>query len=101
MSRTVPHAPQTMLLQAPEWHAYVQAGRTASINANRLSILEAAGLFLDLTGQPASSELAAAGRALLEARDFSLWRDKLLSGQAVNNTEERAAWHTMLRAPAP
>src|SRR5690606_10009775 len=35
------------------------------------------------------------------ARSFTLYRDRLLSGQPINTTEERAAWHTMLRAPAP
>ena len=35
---------------------------------------------------------------LLEERGFDGWRDALLSGRVVNNTEERAAWHTALRA---
>lgn len=98
---TVPHTPTATLDQTPEWHAYLHAGRTATVDVKRLNILEAAGLYLDLTGQSASQTLTAAGRALLDARQFPLLRDKLLSGQAINNTEERAAWHTMLRAPAP
>jgi glucose-6-phosphate isomerase len=35
---------------------------------------------------------------LLEERGFDGWRDALLSGRIVNSTENRAAWHTALRA---
>src|SRR4029079_15483011 len=35
---------------------------------------------------------------LLEERGFDGWRDALLSGRTVNSTEDRAAWHTALRA---
>jgi glucose-6-phosphate isomerase len=35
---------------------------------------------------------------LAEQRDFDEWRAALLTGKAVNNTENRAAWHSALRA---
>ncbi len=35
---------------------------------------------------------------LAAERGLPAWRDALLSGQPVNNTENRAAWHTALRA---
>jgi glucose-6-phosphate isomerase len=38
---------------------------------------------------------------LAEERGFADWRERLLSGQEVNDTEKRAAWHTALRASAP
>jgi glucose-6-phosphate isomerase len=36
---------------------------------------------------------------LAEERGFAEWREALLTGKPVNNTENRAAWHTALRAP--
>ncbi|MBV8032963.1 MAG: glucose-6-phosphate isomerase [Betaproteobacteria bacterium] len=35
---------------------------------------------------------------LAEQRGFREWRQALFSGQAVNDTEDRAAWHTELRS---
>jgi glucose-6-phosphate isomerase len=35
---------------------------------------------------------------LAAERGFAEWREALLGGSAVNNTENRAAWHTALRA---
>lgn len=87
--------------QSAPWQAFIKAGQAASIRPERLNVLEAAGLSIDLTGQVSSPELTEARQALLKERGFDLWRDKLLSGQPVNNTEERGAWHTMLRAAAP
>ena len=40
-------------------------------------------------------------RHCLEARGFDRARKALLAGEHVNLTEDRAAWHTMLRAPDP
>jgi glucose-6-phosphate isomerase len=34
-------------------------------------------------------------------RGFAEWREALLTGKPVNNTENRPAWHTALRAPNP
>jgi len=35
---------------------------------------------------------------LADERGFAEWRDALLTGKPVNSTENRAAWHTALRA---
>ena len=35
---------------------------------------------------------------LAAERGFSEWREALLAGSAINSTENRAAWHTALRA---
>ncbi|PVY67850.1 glucose-6-phosphate isomerase [Pusillimonas noertemannii] len=87
--------------QTSEWEAFIKAGQSASVHPNDLRLFDAAGLALDFTGQVTSPLLIKSAEALLSARHFNLYRDKLLSGQSINNTEERAAWHTMLRAPAP
>ncbi len=89
------------LLQLPEWQQFAEAGKSAKVHAEEPYILTAAGLSVDLTGQVRSEALDAAGRALLEARGFARQRDQLLLGAPVNHTEDRAAWHTMLRAVAP
>jgi glucose-6-phosphate isomerase len=36
---------------------------------------------------------------LAEERGFAGWREALLEGKPVNNTENRAAWHSALRSP--
>src|SRR5262249_41265801 len=35
---------------------------------------------------------------LAAERGFAEWREALLAGKAINNTESRPAWHTALRA---
>ena len=101
VSRALSTVPQPILNEAPEWAAFIEAGRASVIHSTNLRILSGAGLSLDLTGQVTSAQLSEASQALLTARNFDLYRDQLLSGQSINTTEERAAWHTMLRAPAP
>src|SRR5690606_28841507 len=66
----------------------------------RLRVINAAGIDLDTSGQHASAELSDAAEALLAARNFDETRKQLLEGGIVNLTEERAAWHSALRAPA-
>ena len=36
---------------------------------------------------------------LAAERGFEQWREALLAGRTINNTENRAAWHTALRSP--
>src|SRR3546814_2347876 len=85
----------------PEWAAFEKAASSSSIHVHSLRVLNAAGIDLDISGQSSSHELTQAGEALLAARNFSQLRERLLSGGIANSTEERAAWHTALRAPAP
>lgn len=99
MNSPIPNLPS--LQQLPEWSRFAAAAKAASVHANNLCVLEAAGVSVDLTGQVASPELAAAGQALLLVRQFDQQRNTLLSGGIANVTENRAAWHTILRAPAP
>lgn len=88
------------LTALPEWAEFEHAARNAKIDPSRLAVINSAGIDLDISGQYASPALEQAGAALLEARDFNAQRDLLLEGGIVNVTEDRAAWHTALRAPA-
>ena len=38
---------------------------------------------------------------LAAERGFAEWREALLSGKPINNTENRPAWHTALRTSVP
>lgn len=93
-----PHAPLTEL---PQWQDYVNAIRTAPRTAPAPRIIEAGGLHIDLTAQTYSPEVVDAAIALLQARQFDRARQALFDGDKVNTTENRAAWHTQLRAPRP
>jgi glucose-6-phosphate isomerase len=94
-------ADQRPLASLPEWQAFEHAAARAPIDVHRLRVLGAAGLDVDISGQGWSPELQRAGAALLEARQFGPMRELLLDGGIVNITENRAAWHTALRAPDP
>src|SRR5690606_247836 len=85
----------------PEWQAFADAANQADVCLNQVRRLPAAGLHVDLSGQRYSPQLEEAAAQLLEARQFNEMRQGLLSGEVCNPTENRAAWHTALRAPAP
>lgn len=89
------------LSQMPEWLAYAKAVQSASFCADELRLIEAADLTLDLSAQITSPAMRAAGNELLNSRGFEQARVALLAGEHVNPTEDRAAWHTMLRASRP
>lgn len=91
----------TPLADIAAWKAFVEAALRADRKAGSLRVLEAAGLAVDLSMQAQSPELLAAGAALLAERDFGAWRERLLEGGIANCTENRAAWHTALRAEDP
>ncbi|MGB6242942.1 MAG: glucose-6-phosphate isomerase [Castellaniella sp.] len=87
------------LTELPEWKRFVVAAQTCPSQTDGLDLVEAPGLTLDASGQRHSPELLVAGQALLQARGFDEQRRRLLAGEVVNVTENRAAWHTALRAP--
>jgi glucose-6-phosphate isomerase len=58
----------------------------------------APGVRLDYSRQRVGAMTLRLLSRLLEERGFDGWRDALLSGRIVNDTENRAAWHTALRA---
>ena len=61
-------------------------------------VAEAAGLRYDYSFQRAGAMTLRLLANLAAERGLPAWRDALLSGQLVNNTENRAAWHSALRA---
>ena len=63
--------------------------------------VEAAGLRYDYSRQRLGALPLRLLAHLAEQRGIAEWRDALLCGKVVNSTENRAAWHTALRASSP
>src|SRR5216110_770777 len=63
--------------------------------------LEAAGVRYDYSRQRLGAITLRLLSHLAEERGLAAWREALLSGKVVNTTENRAAWHTALRASNP
>ena len=59
--------------------------------------LEAEGILLDYSRNRLNQETLALLIRLAEERDLRGWIDRMFAGQAVNNTENRAALHVALR----
>ncbi len=93
----------------PSWSAlaaYAEASRDAHLRelfandpqrASQL-VVEAAGVRFDYSRQRLGAMTLRLLAHLADERGFGEWREALLSGKPVNNTENRAAWHTALRA---
>src|SRR5258706_8798866 len=62
---------------------------------------EAAGVRFDYSRQRLGAMTLRLLSHLAEERGLAEWREALLSGKVVNSTENRAAWHTALRASSP
>jgi glucose-6-phosphate isomerase len=60
--------------------------------------VQAAGVRYDFSRQRLGAVTLRLLAHLAEERGLAEWRDALLSGKVVNSTENRAAWHTALRA---
>lgn len=88
------------LTQLSAWSQFQHAVEQAQPQPEQCHIIEAVGLTLDFSGQRQSANLQQAAALLLEQREFTKQREALLNGGMVNPTENRAAWHTLLRAPA-
>src|SRR5687768_2968440 len=64
----------------------------------RLLVAEAPGLRYDYSRQRLGAITLRLLAHLAAERGFAEWREALLAGSTVNSTENRAAWHTALRA---
>ena len=64
-------------------------------------VVQAAGVRFDYSRQRVGAMTLRLLAHLADERGFADWRDALLSGKPINNTENRAAWHTALRAASP
>ena len=62
------------------------------------AVVEAPGLRLDYSRQGIDAQTLTLLVRLAEERGLAQWRAALLAGESVNTTENRAAWHTALRA---
>jgi len=60
---------------------------------------EAAGIHADFSRQRVTADVMSTLFALAEERGVLAWRDRMLSGEHINITENRAVLHTALRAP--
>ena len=89
------------LSNSPAWKQFSQAVLSSSAKPEALRVITAAELEVDLTTQRSSPELVRAADALLTQQNFEQHRRDLFEGAAINWTENRAAWHTALRAPTP
>ena len=98
-----PHALEQLksLDQLPEWEQFKQSVLNSKINCDGHRVLQAAGLSIDLSAQRSSAALNQATKELLEVRELDTLKQALFDGEAINTTENRAAWHTMLRKPQP
>ncbi|WP_438800839.1 glucose-6-phosphate isomerase [Achromobacter pestifer] len=89
------------LSNSPAWQQFIAATLAAPRRGEQLRVLNAPGLRLDLSAQAYSPDLQKAEAALLEQQGFDAARACLFDGGNANWTEQRAAWHTALRAPQP
>jgi glucose-6-phosphate isomerase len=64
-------------------------------------VADGPGLHYDYSRQRLGAMTLRLLAALAAERGFAEWREALLEGKPVNNTENRAAWHTALRASNP
>jgi glucose-6-phosphate isomerase len=65
---------------------------------NERFVVEAAGVRFDFSRQPVNSKILGALAQLAGQRGLPEWRRALFAGEKVNASENRAAWHTALRA---
>src|SRR4051794_16556931 len=95
-SWTAPPAPP-----APPAGLHLRAPSPADGERAPHPVTDAAGVRLDSSRQPLGAFPLRLLAHLGEERGFAEWRDALLSGGHINNTEDRPAWHTALRAAHP
>ncbi|MDB5975820.1 MAG: glucose-6-phosphate isomerase [Nevskia sp.] len=60
---------------------------------------EAAGIYLDYSKQRADDQALKLLLALAQQQDLADWIGRMFAGEAINQTENRAAFHVALRAP--
>ena len=89
------------LSKSPAWQEFSRAVHSATLKPDALRVIHAADIDIDLSTQLHSADLTRAGEALLQQQDFDRLRNGLFEGEHINWTEDRAAWHTALRAPQP
>jgi len=89
------------LSNSSAWKLFSEAVLNSPSKPAELRVISAADLAVDLSTQRSSAALTQAAHALLEQQGFDALRKELFEGVAINWTENRAAWHTALRAAKP
>ncbi len=89
------------LSNSPAWQQFSLAVLNSPSKPDALRVMTAADLEIDLTMQRSSAALTEAAQALLTQQGFEQYRRELFDGATINWTENRAAWHTALRAINP
>ena len=90
--------------ECPAWAqllAHAESRRTVHLRdlfASRKLVAEAPGVRYDFSRQRVDAMTLRLLANLAGERGFAEWRAALLSGKPINSTENRAAWHTALRA---
>jgi glucose-6-phosphate isomerase len=88
----------TPTTECPAWRKLTELARApAPISAQSL-VADAPGLRLDYSRQRVNAATLAQLAQLAGERGFDAWRKALFAGEKINVTENRAAWHTALRA---
>ncbi|MFN2644503.1 MAG: glucose-6-phosphate isomerase [Burkholderiales bacterium] len=82
-------------------HAHLRELFAADRDRSRHLVTEAAGVRFDYSRQRVGAMTLRLLAHLAAERGFAEWREALLSGKPVNDTENRPAWHTALRAADP
>ena len=90
---------QDLAHHAESWRSVHLRELFANAAARRQCVAEGPGLRYDYSRQRLGAMTLRLLAKLAAERGFAEWREALLSGKPVNNTENRAAWHTALRAP--
>jgi glucose-6-phosphate isomerase len=90
---------QQLANHAESWRSVHLRALFASDVARSVQLsAEAPGLRFDYSRQRVGAMTLRLLANLARERGFSEWREALLTGKPINNTENRAAWHTALRA---
>jgi glucose-6-phosphate isomerase len=93
-------------IECPAWAqllTHAESRRTVQLRdllAARKLIADAPGVRYDFSRQRVDAMTLRVLANLADERGFPEWRAALLAGKPVNSTENRAAWHTALRAGA-
>ena len=94
-ARLVQHAESWRAVHLRELFATPTGDRQAR---TRVFAAEAPGVRYDYSRQRLGAMTVRLLTHLAAERGFAEWREGLLGGSAINSTENRAAWHTALRA---
>jgi len=90
--------------ECPAWArllAHAESTRTVHLRdlyASRKLVAEAAGVRYDFSRQRVDAMTLRLLANLAGERGLAEWREALLAGKPINSTENRAAWHSALRA---